>query len=103
MQAYKAARAAADEKSGEAAIDAALKEATAVPLSVAEKAGEVAKIAESLVSITNPNMKSDLTTSLALAKAAMAGALANVEINLASLKDEAFTATVRQRAATIQS
>ena len=100
MQAYKAAR-ASGEKSGEAGIEAALKEATAVPLSVAEKAGEIAKIAESLVPITNPNMKSDLTTSLALAKAAITGALANVEINLASLKDQGFAAQVRQRTAAI--
>ncbi len=101
MQAYKLARAAADEKSGEAAIEAALKEATAVPLTVAERASEIAKIAESLVPITNPNMKSDLTTSLALAKAAIAGALANVEINLGSLKDQVFAAQVRQRTANI--
>jgi glutamate formiminotransferase / formiminotetrahydrofolate cyclodeaminase len=100
MQAYKAAR-ASDEKSGEAGIEDALKEATAVPLNVAEKAGEIAKIAESLVPITNPNMKSDLTTSLALAKAAITGALANVEINLASLKDQGFAAQVRQRTAAI--
>ena len=35
-------------------------------------------------------MKSDLTTAVALAKAALEGALANVEINLDSLKDEGF-------------
>jgi len=42
-------------------------------------------------------MKSDLTTALALAEAAITGALANVEINLASLKDPTFAAEVRQR------
>jgi len=52
--------------------------------------------------ITNPNMKSDLTTAIALAKAAIAGALANVEINLASLKDAAFVAETRQRAASVR-
>jgi formiminotetrahydrofolate cyclodeaminase len=74
-----------------------LKLATGVPLSVAEKAHEVAAIAQSLEPITNPNMKSDLTTSVALARAAVTGALANVEINLASLKDAAFVAEVRRR------
>jgi len=97
MKAYRAARAAADEKSGEALIEAALKEATTVPLSVAEKAHEIGKIAKSLDSITNPNMKSDLTTAVALAGAAVTGALANVEINLASMKDEAFAAEIRRR------
>ena len=44
-------------------------------------------------------MKSDLTTALALARAAITGALANVEINLASLKDQAFIAETRRRTA----
>jgi len=98
MKAYKLAKTAADEKSGEALIEAALKEATAVPLNVAEKAHAIAQIARSLEPITNPNMKSDLTTALALAGAAITGALANVEINLASLQDQAFAAEVRRRA-----
>jgi len=34
---------------------------------------------------------------VALARAAVTGALANVEINLASLKDAAFVAEVRRR------
>ncbi len=101
MKAYKAARAAADEKSGEALIEAALQEATVVPLSVAEKAHRVAEIVNTLEPITNPNMKSDLTTARALAGAALTGALANVEINLASLKDQSFAADVRRRTAAL--
>jgi glutamate formiminotransferase / formiminotetrahydrofolate cyclodeaminase len=102
MKAHKASR-AADANSSEASIEAALKEATAVPLSVAEKSHTIARIADTLVPITNPNMKSDLTTSLALARAAITGALANVEINLASIKDAGFVAQVRTRTAAIQS
>jgi len=101
MKAYKAAK--ADEKSGERRIEAALKEATAVPLGVAEKAYEVTQMVKLLEPITNPNMKSDLTTASALAHAAVTGALANVEINLASLKDEAFAAEVRQRTSRLRS
>ena len=97
MKAYKAARSTADEKSGEALIEAALKEATSVPLSVAEKAHEIAGIAKSLEPITNPNMKSDLVTALALAHAALTGAMANVEINLTSLRDQSFAEQVRRR------
>ena len=77
--------------------------ATAVPLGVAEKAYEVAQLVKLLEPITNPNMKSDLTTASALARAAITGALANVEINLASLKDEAFAAEVRQRTSRLRS
>ncbi|HZQ68566.1 MAG TPA: glutamate formimidoyltransferase [Terriglobales bacterium] len=95
MKAYKQAKESAD---ADGMIDSALKQATSVPLSVAERAREVATIVEMLRPITNPNMKSDLTTSLALARAAMEGALANVEINLEALKDEAFVADVRQKA-----
>jgi formiminotetrahydrofolate cyclodeaminase len=78
-------------------IDDALKLATGVPLGVAEKAHEVAEITQSLFTISNPNMKSDLVTAEALARAAITGALANVEINLASLKDLGFAAEVRKR------
>lgn len=99
MRAYKSARAAADEKSGEAVIEAALKGATAVPLAVAEKAYEVAQVVKLLEPITNPNMRSDLVTASALAGAAITGALANVEINLGSIKDQTFAAEVRHRTA----
>ncbi|MCU1300914.1 MAG: Formiminotransferase-like protein [Candidatus Sulfotelmatobacter sp.] len=100
MKAYKLAK--NDPGGADALIDAALKLATGVPLSVAEKTHEVLEIAESLFAITNPNMKSDLTTAQALAQAAITGALANVEINLGSLKDEVFTAEVRRRVGAIK-
>ena len=99
MSAYKQAKNASDEKSADAVIQTALQSATAVPLNVAERAHEVIEIAQSLQPITNPNMKSDLTTALALARAAIAGALANVAINLESLKDETFAADIKRRSA----
>jgi formiminotetrahydrofolate cyclodeaminase len=95
MKAYKQAK--NDLGGADVVIDAALKQATGVPLSVAEKSHEVAAITQSLFAISNPNMKSDLTTAQALARAAITGALANVEINLASLKDQTFAADVRKR------
>jgi glutamate formiminotransferase / formiminotetrahydrofolate cyclodeaminase len=104
MKAYKSAK---ESSNGDAAIGSALKQATSVPLGVAEKAAEVAEIAGKLRPITNPNMKSDLTTAIALAKAALEGALANVEINLDSLKkdspkDDGFVAETRKRALTLK-
>ena len=62
----------------------------------------MAGITEKLKPITNPNMKSDLTTAVALAQAAVVGALANVEINLESLKDTAFVAETRKKAIAIK-
>jgi glutamate formiminotransferase / formiminotetrahydrofolate cyclodeaminase len=99
MSAYKQAKEAAN---GDGLIDSALKQATSVPLGVAEKAREVLRIAETLKPITNPNMSSDLTTAAALARAAIEGALANVHINLESLKDAEFATRVRQRAEAIR-
>ena len=99
MKAYKAAKESSD---GDAGITAALKQATSVPLGVAERVAEVARISEKLGPITNPNMKSDLTTAVALARAALTGALANVEINLESLQDEKFVAETRGKAGTLR-
>jgi glutamate formiminotransferase / formiminotetrahydrofolate cyclodeaminase len=103
MKAYKAAREATD---GARMINSALEQATTVPLGVAEKSAEVAQIVSGLVPMTNPNMGSDLTTATALARAAIEGALANVEINLGSLKpataeEEAFRNQVRGRTAAL--
>jgi glutamate formiminotransferase / formiminotetrahydrofolate cyclodeaminase len=99
MKAYRAARETDD---GGVAVNAALRQATNVPLGVAEKSAEVAKIAETLRPITNPNMASDLTTGIALAGAALTGALSNVEINVGSMKagfteDDAFVKETRAR------
>jgi glutamate formiminotransferase len=104
MKAYKAAKESAD---GGPAIAAALKQATSVPLGVAEAAVELERIATALRAITNPKMSSDLTTSIALARAALAGALANVEVNLDSMnmgspEEAEFASTTRARAAQLK-
>jgi formiminotetrahydrofolate cyclodeaminase len=98
ISAYKKAKESAD---ADGIVDSALKQATSVPLSVAERAREVLTLVEKLGPITNPNMKSDLTTAAALARAAIEGALANVEINLESLKDAEFVGEMRKRTAVL--
>jgi glutamate formiminotransferase/formiminotetrahydrofolate cyclodeaminase len=99
MKAYRQAKEAANS---DGVIEAALKQATNVPLGVAERAREVAAMSEKLGPITNPNMKSDLITAAALAWAAVEGALANVNINAESLKDAAFLEQVRNRVAVVR-
>jgi glutamate formiminotransferase / formiminotetrahydrofolate cyclodeaminase len=104
MTAFKEAK---DSPDNEALVPAALKQAAAVPLGVAERAVEVERIATALKPITNPSMKSDLTTAIALAQAARAGAIANVEINLESFKPvsadvEAFLQQTRNRVASLR-
>jgi glutamate formiminotransferase/formiminotetrahydrofolate cyclodeaminase len=96
MKAYKDAKSLPDDSATQSAIDDALKQATSVPLGVAEKSQQVANIVTELGPITNPHMKSDLTTASALARAAITGALANVEINLESVKDQEFADRARK-------
>jgi glutamate formiminotransferase / formiminotetrahydrofolate cyclodeaminase len=86
----------------QAELDAATEKATLVPLTVAERAAEVRKLLELLRPITNPRMASDLTTGIALANAAIEGALANVEINLDELTNGPFAAEVRKRVAAVK-
>ena len=86
-------------------ISKALRGAAAVPLRVAECAAEVGALAAALRSKTNPKMASDLTVAAALARAAVEGALANVEINLESLDeatDAAFIAETRAKVAELR-
>jgi glutamate formiminotransferase/formiminotetrahydrofolate cyclodeaminase len=99
VAAYKQAKVSAES---DGTVTSALKRATSVPLVVAEQAREVAHLIEHLRPITNPKMASDLTVAFALARAAVEGALANVDINLESLEDEAFIAEVRNRTALLR-
>jgi formiminotetrahydrofolate cyclodeaminase len=99
MAAYKQARTSND---GEAAIETAMKLATSVPLETAQKAREVADIVASLKPVTSPNMASDLTVASALAGAAVTGALANVDINLSSIKDAGFVESIRSKVGAVQ-
>ena len=99
MAAYKHAK---SSSGSEAAIDAAMKVATSVPLETAQRAREVADLVASLRPITSPNMASDLTVATALAQAAIQGALANVEVNLSSLKDAGFATEIRSKAVRLQ-
>jgi formiminotetrahydrofolate cyclodeaminase len=79
-----------------------MKLATSVPLETAQKAREVGEIIASLKPITSQNMASDLTVASSLASAAIVGALANVEINLASIKDAGFAGEIRSKVVELQ-
>ncbi len=94
MAAYKLAKTSGD---GESIIDVALKGATQVPFEIAQRASEVGQILESLRPITSTNMASDLNVGGGLAEAAVKGALANVDINLASIKDASFVDEMRSK------
>jgi glutamate formiminotransferase len=103
MLAYKARKNTepAQIAAADLAVAAALRGAAVVPLRVAECAAEVSGLVRALRGKTNPRMGSDLTVAAALARAAMEGALANVEINLESLDEGADTAFVLETRAKV--
>jgi formiminotetrahydrofolate cyclodeaminase len=55
-------------------------------------------VVESLKPITSKNMWSDLAVASSLASTAVEGGLANVQINLQELKDEAFKEQINRQA-----
>ncbi len=75
-------------------IRGAIRLAIEVPREVAELGKQVEQIAESLKTITSPGMASDLIVAIALARAAVEGAIANVEINLPESGDQKFNREV---------
>ena len=74
------------------AIQEAYKIAIASPVATAEYCHEVMKLAESLLGKSNTNAASDLAVGATQAHAGLKGALANVRINLPSMKDAAYVA-----------
>jgi len=96
MIAFKTAKDAGDK--GQSIVEA-LKLATLVPLAVAEMSAEVGRIIDSIKPISSINMASDLGVGSVLAHAAKIGALANVDINISTIKDETFLAEVKARSA----
>jgi formiminotetrahydrofolate cyclodeaminase len=93
----KAFKQAKESTTNNGLVTDALKQATNVPLSVAERAQEISQWADKLGPMTNPKMASDLGVSKSLARAAKEGALANVAINLEGMEDAAFVADVKKR------
>jgi formiminotetrahydrofolate cyclodeaminase len=89
MAAYKLPRATDDEKAARsAAIQDATYRAALTPLALAEASAAVVELAERALGKTNTNVASDLAVAALLGVAGLDGAAANVEINLATLKDE---------------
>lgn len=96
--AYGLPRSSDEEKAARtAAIQDALKGATATPLRTMEAAARVAALCATVVSIGNPNVVSDVGVGALSARAALDGAALNVKINLSLIRDPAFVATSTER------
>ena len=86
-----------DREARRVQLDAAVREATRTPLSIARRAAEVLALAEELAPIGNRHAVSDVGVAGLLAGAAIRGAAMNVEINLPSLpEDEPLRAEARR-------
>jgi glutamate formiminotransferase len=76
-------------------VEEALREAASVPMEVAERAAAVRRALQRLDAPAK--FASDVEVGIALCSAAIAGALANIRINLDSITDEAFKSALVDR------
>ncbi|MEO8663370.1 MAG: cyclodeaminase/cyclohydrolase family protein [Bryobacteraceae bacterium] len=79
-------------------VEEAMREATLVPLEVAEHAVALRATLARLAQEAPPRVASDVITARALVEACLTGALANVRINIAYLAEDEFRAMVESRA-----
>jgi glutamate formiminotransferase/formiminotetrahydrofolate cyclodeaminase len=86
-EAYKAPK---DNPARATAIDRALLGAARVPLTVASVTATVRKLAQEMEQMGNKNARSDAKVAEGLARAAIAGALENVRVNVEALSDPAL-------------
>ncbi|HAR35292.1 MAG TPA: glutamate formimidoyltransferase [Acidobacteria bacterium] len=99
MEAFRLPRTTEEQvREREAAIEQANKEATLVPLSVLEKAVELAELAYEAASRGNQNSVSDAGVAGLAARSCGLGAFYNVRINLPGIKDEKFKKKTLARA-----
>ena len=85
------------------AIEDATKEAAIVPMQVAE---EIASVMETVIYVAhkgNRNAVTDACVAMMTARTCVLGALLNVRINLASIKDEAFVKQMKVKADHLES
>ena len=88
MVAFKMPKATDEEKKARsAAIQAGYEQAASVPLEIARAAVDLMELAEDATAMGNPQAASDGVSGAAHLYCAAACAIANVEINAASLKD----------------
>lgn len=103
MAAFKLPQSNAQETAErETAIQKATKGAAEVPLWVAERTVALFERLGQLEGMVAASMRSDLHVARMMADVGARGALANVEINLDGLKDEAYVASMRTKAAALR-
>jgi len=93
--AYKLAKATDNEKTARtAAIQAALRAATDVPLGVMRLSAEALDASKTVAAHGNPAASSDVGVAIALLRAGLEGARLNVAANLGGIRDEDYKSAV---------
>ncbi len=104
MAAYRLPRNTDDEKQArEVLLQQRFKEAADVPLRIAERCAQIVDLALPAARMGNKWAVSDAGVGALLAEASLHSALLNVEINLASIRDAAYVAGMRERMAALTS
>jgi formiminotetrahydrofolate cyclodeaminase len=102
VAAYRLPKASDEEKAArKAAIQAAMKRAAETPLDTMRHAAGALEASAAVARLGNANASSDVAVAIELLSAAVRGARANVEINLASLDDAAYVERLREEVAEI--
>jgi formiminotetrahydrofolate cyclodeaminase len=100
MAAYKRPKVTDEDKAARStAIQAAMREAIAAPLSVMRACALAAEQGVVVAAFGNPSASSDARVGLALLGAALHGAKLNVEINLGSVKDAEYVVRIKKEIA----
>lgn len=98
MAAYKLPKVTDEEKALRSqAIQQAMQQAANLPLNVAECCLAVLNMAQRVLTIGNANAASDAAVAGLMAHAGLHGALYNVKINLASIKEETFITAMQAK------
>ncbi len=104
MRAFTLPKCTDEEKAARStAIQEGMIGATRVPLENGTRCVRVLELADRLSASFNTNAESDLAVARSLARSGAEGCLANVAINLSSVKDEAVRAQIETRANELRS
>jgi formiminotetrahydrofolate cyclodeaminase len=102
VAAYRLPKTTDEEKAARsAAIQRAMRQAIDTPLAVMRACEVAARHGEAVARHGNPSASSDVQVGLELLGAGLRGARLNVEINLGSVKDEAYVARVKHDVETL--
>jgi formiminotetrahydrofolate cyclodeaminase len=104
MAAYKLPKNTEAEKQRRSrAIQDGLKNATRIPLSVAEDALQIMKLAARAIEKGNKNAATDGAVAAMTARTALLGAVYNVKTNLSAINDTDFVQSLSQKVQTLES